>query len=124
MKPLFVTLAACAIGALAGSAAMAGARPAQPALALSGRQLSGQAKITLAQARTIAMKARPGAIVAQELEKEGGGSGLRYSFDVKGGGRTFEVGVDAKTGRVLESGAETATQEAAEAKADAEPRHH
>ena len=55
---------------------------------------------------TTAIKARHGTITDQELEKEGGGSGLRYSFDVKQGKITYEVGVDAKTGKVLENKAE------------------
>src|SRR5689334_2228910 len=73
------------------------------AFAYRGQNLAPQAKITLEQARVIATKARPGKITDQELEKESGGSGLRYSFDVKSGKVTYEVGVDAKTGRVLEN---------------------
>lgn len=68
-----------------------------------GAKLASKANITMAQAQVIALKARPGHITDQELEKEGGGSGLRYSFDIKSGGKTHEVGVDAKTGRVLEN---------------------
>ena len=49
---------------------------------------------------------RQGAITDQELEREKGGSGLRYSFDVKAAGGTYEVGVDAKTGALLENGHE------------------
>jgi uncharacterized membrane protein YkoI len=52
------------------------------------------------------LKARPGTITDEELEKEKGGSGLRYSFDVKNGKVTYEVGVDAQTGRVLENSKE------------------
>jgi uncharacterized membrane protein YkoI len=74
----------------------------------AGHKLGSKAHITLAQAQVIALKARLGAITDQELEKEGGGSGLRYSFDIKSGGRVFEVGVDARDGRVLENGAEGA----------------
>jgi hypothetical protein len=51
----------------------------------------------------IALKAHPGRITDQELENEGGGSGLRYSFDIVSGGKTFEVGVDAASGAVLEN---------------------
>lgn len=69
-------------------------------------ELARQAKVTLAQARTTALKARPGTITDQELEKEKGGSGLRYSFDVTSHGKPFEVGVDAVTGAVLENVAE------------------
>jgi len=79
------------------------------ALAYPGQQLASQAKISLPQARTIAMKVLPtGKVVAEELEKEKGGSGLRYSFDIKVKGVTHEVGVDAKTGRVLENSVEGA----------------
>lgn len=92
-----VTAAACA-GLVASTTG---------AFAYSGEQLFGhQARITLDQARAIAVKARPGQITDQELEKEGGGSGLRFSFDVKSKGKTYEVGVDAKTGKVLENKAE------------------
>jgi uncharacterized membrane protein YkoI len=52
------------------------------------------------------LKARPGAITDEELEKEKGGSGLRFSFDVKAGNVTYEVGVDAQTGKVLENSKE------------------
>jgi len=55
-----------------------------------------------AQARSIALKARPGDITSEELEKEKGGSGLRHSFVVKSGKALYEVGVDAETGKVLE----------------------
>lgn len=62
-----------------------------------------QATVAFPEARNIALKARPGTITDEELEKESGGSGLRYSFDIKNGSRTYEVGVDAKTGKVLEN---------------------
>lgn len=72
-----------------------------------GKELGAGAKVTLAQARQIAVKAYPGRIVGEELEKEKGGSGLRYSFDIKHGSVTHEVGVDAVTGKVLENAVET-----------------
>ncbi|MEO6799842.1 MAG: PepSY domain-containing protein [Rhodanobacter sp.] len=59
-------------------------------------------------ARKIALKAYPGKIVTQELEQESGGSDLRYSFDIKSAKATHEVGVDAKTGKVLENSVEGA----------------
>jgi uncharacterized membrane protein YkoI len=79
---------------------------AMAAPAYKGEELAAHTKVTLAQARVIALKARPGTITDQELEKEKGGSGLRYSFDIKTGAKTYEVGVDAKTGKVLEANAE------------------
>lgn len=75
-------------------------------LAFTGQELAGKAKITIDQARSIALKARPGTITDEELEKEKGGSGLRYSFDIKGGNVVYEVGVDAQTGKILENAKE------------------
>lgn len=74
----------------------------------AGAELLSQAKITLAQARQSAVRAHPGVITDQELEKERGGTGLRYSFDIRNNGKTFEVGIDARTGKVLENDAEGA----------------
>jgi uncharacterized membrane protein YkoI len=78
------------------------------ASAYSGEKLAKGAKVTMAQATVIALKAQPGKITDRELEREGGGSGLRYSFDVSSKGVTYEVGVDAQTGAVLENGREGA----------------
>jgi uncharacterized membrane protein YkoI len=74
--------------------------------AYSGENLAKEAKITMDQAIAIAQRARPGTVTDKELEREGGGSGLRYSFDIAAHGRTYEVGVDAVTGKVLENGPE------------------
>jgi uncharacterized membrane protein YkoI len=74
--------------------------------AYTGQELAANVKITLEQARSIALKAHPGTITDEELEKEKGGSGLRYSFDIKSGKITYEVGVDAQTGKVLEDSKE------------------
>ncbi|NMM37248.1 MAG: PepSY domain-containing protein [Glaciimonas sp.] len=76
------------------------------ALAYTGEKLAGTSKFTIEQARAVALKAHPGKITDEELEKERGGSGLRYSFDIRNGSHTYEVGVDAKTGKVLENKAE------------------
>lgn len=63
--------------------------------------------ITMDRAIQIALQARPGTIAAKELEREKGGSGLRYSFDIKSSdGRIYEVGVDAADGKLLENGPE------------------
>ena len=86
-------------------AALAGLPP--PAQAYSGQQLAKYAKISLSQARTEALKARPGKITSEELERERGGSGLRYSFDIKSGSTVYEVGVDARTGAILENDVDT-----------------
>jgi uncharacterized membrane protein YkoI len=78
------------------------------AQAYTGKALEKHAKVTMTEARAIALKAHPGKITDEELEKEAGGSGLRYSFDIRKGKVTQEVGVDAQTGAVLENKAEGA----------------
>jgi uncharacterized membrane protein YkoI len=74
-----------------------------PAFAYTGEELAGTAKISLDQARAIALRAVRGTISKLELEKEAGGSGLRYSFVIRKGARDYEVGIDAQTGAVLEN---------------------
>ena len=88
-------------------AALAAASPvlAKPGH-LRGQSLARLAHVTLTQARATALRARPGVITDQELEREVGGSGLRYSFDIRSRGKPYEVGVDARTGAVLENIAE------------------
>jgi len=71
-----------------------------------GIEWSPLATVTMDTARASALKARPGKITDAELEKERGGSGLRYSFDITSNGKPYEVGIDAKTGKVLENKAE------------------
>jgi uncharacterized membrane protein YkoI len=88
-------IATAATAILALSAALAHA--------YTGEKLARHAKLTMAQAREIALKAHPGKITDEELEKEAGGSGLRYSFDIKTAKGTREVGIDARTGKVLEN---------------------
>ena len=93
-----------------GAAALVAASTAAAATPqhFAGAELLPMAKITLAQARQSAVRAHPGVITDQELEKERGGTGLRYSFDIRSKGKTFEVGIDARTGKVLENDAEGA----------------
>jgi uncharacterized membrane protein YkoI len=99
LKWALPTMAVLAIAAFAGWSA--------PARAYSGQQLAKYAKITRPQARAEALRARPGKITSEELEREKGGSGLRYSFDIKSGSKVYEVGVDARTGAILENDVDT-----------------
>ncbi len=87
-----------ALGVIAASAS---------AYAFDGQQYSKEAKVTLEQARATALKLVPGGTIAdEELEQEKGGSGLRYSFDIKAANATHEIGIDAQTGAVLERSVE------------------
>ena len=74
-----------------------------PAMAYMGQELAKHAKVSITDARAIALKAHPGKITDEELENEKGGTGLRYSFDIRRGTVTQEVGVDARTGKILEN---------------------
>ena len=93
MKVL-VSMPAFSVPPLTGPAARA---------ALESSELAKGAAINLAKARAIAQKTRPGKITKEELEKEPGGSGLRYSFVIKNGSKLYEVGIDARSGLVLEN---------------------
>lgn len=59
------------------------------------------AKLSMAQARAIALRLAPGKVTKQEYEKEG--KGWRYSFDIMQGRRIHEIGVDANSGRIVEN---------------------
>jgi uncharacterized membrane protein YkoI len=72
-------------------------------IAYTGEKLAKGAKVSIGEARASALKAKPGTISDEELEREKGGSGLRYSFVIKSGASLYEVGVDAQTGKVLEN---------------------
>jgi uncharacterized membrane protein YkoI len=76
------------------------------AFALDGEKYLKDASVKPADARATALKAYPGKIVSEELEKESGGSGLRYSFVIRDQTAKHEVGIDAKTGAVLENSVE------------------
>lgn len=57
-------------------------------------------RIGMAKARAIALRRAPGRVSKAEYEREGGG--WRYSFDIRQRGRIHEIGVDARTGRIVE----------------------
>ena len=97
-RNLVLSLALASSLALAAPLAHAAAK-----VGYTGQALAAKAKVTMAEATAIALKARPGKITDKELEKETGGSGLRYSFDIASGGKAYEVGVDAQDGKVLEN---------------------
>jgi hypothetical protein len=87
-------------GAIALGVTLVGVISALPSdlVAYTGEKLAKGAKVSIEQARAIALQARAGAITYEELERDKGGSGLRYSFDIKSDGAVYEVGVDAQSG--------------------------
>jgi len=88
------------VGLLAANAAAA------TPVHFTGDRYARLARVSLDHARATALKVRPDVVTDQELERERGGSGLRYSFDIKAADGVYEVGVDARTGAVLENSKE------------------
>lgn len=72
------------------------------AQAYSGSQYASEAKITIKEAREIALKVNPGTVVDEELEHKSGG--LRFSIAIRAHHVTNEIAVDANTGKVLSKG--------------------
>lgn len=76
-------------------------------------RLQRQAKITMEQARDVALKRAPGTVESSELEREHGR--LVYSFDIRNSKGTIdEVQVSALTGKVVRVEHENKKQEAEE----------
>jgi len=85
-------------------------------------ELQKQAKVSMKNARSIALKrVSGGEIQSAELEREGGK--LIYSFDVKSKSGITEVNVSAISGKVIALHYETAAKEAAEKKKEATEKH-
>lgn len=65
-----------------------------------------QVKISMEEAKSIALKRVDGSILEEELEKENGR--LQYAFDIRAeDGKIFDVEIDAMTGEVLQAEEET-----------------
>ena len=86
---------------LAIATLVTGALIAPPAIAATR---APKPVITMAQARAQALKLAPGKIISGEYEKEGGI--WRYSFDIQQRGNVQEIGIDGRTGKVVENKSE------------------
>jgi uncharacterized membrane protein YkoI len=86
---------------IAVTALIAGALIAPPALAAA---TAPKPVVSMAQARAKALKLAPGRIISSEYEKEGGI--WRYSFDIQQRGNVQEIGIDGRTGKVVENKSE------------------
>ena len=76
-------------------------------LVTSGASLAAKPptpKISMAHARAMALKLAPGKIISSEYENEGGG--WRYSFDIQQKGHVQEIGIDGRTGKIVENKSE------------------
>ena len=103
------------------SAAAAGAQgPGHHKKAETQAELEKEAKMTMVEARAMALRTVPNATIQTgEIEREGGK--LIYSFDMKVPGKSGidEVNIDAMTGKLVSHQHETPKDEKAEANADA-----
>ena len=63
-----------------------------------------RARISMAKARAIALRAAPGKVISSEYENEGGG--WRYSFDIQQHNNVQEIGIDGQTGKIIENKSE------------------
>lgn len=82
---------------------------------------AAKSKITMEQARAIALKKAPGTVKSAELENEHGK--LIYSFDIATSAKTItEVNVDAMNGKIVAVQQENAAKEAAEKKQEAKEK--
>lgn len=61
-------------------------------------------RISMAKARAMALRLAPGKVISSEYEKEGGA--WRYSFDIQQRGHVQEIGIDGRTGKVVENKSE------------------
>jgi uncharacterized membrane protein YkoI len=78
-------------------------------------------KITMKQARAIALKRAPGTVKTAELENEHGK--LIYSFDIATSAKAItEVNVDAINGKIVAVQQENAAKEAAEKRQEAKEK--
>ncbi|MEP6989362.1 MAG: hypothetical protein ABJA80_00420 [bacterium] len=109
------------VAALVLTAAVAGAQqPAHHKKVETQAALQKEAKMTMVDARAMAVATVPGATIQTgEIEREGGK--LIYSFDMKVPGKSGidEVNIDAMTSKLVSHQHETPKDERKEAKADA-----
>jgi uncharacterized membrane protein YkoI len=88
--------------AVAGLAAAALAGSASADVRLSkGQELLKHARVSPEQARATALKAHPGQVTDEALERAPNGAGYLYSLTIKGPSGVAQVAVDANTGKVL-----------------------
>jgi len=87
--------------AVVGLAAAALAGSASADTQLKGHELLKHARISPEQARSTALKAHPGQVTDEALERAPNGAGYLYSFTIKGPSGVAQVAVDASSGKVV-----------------------
>jgi uncharacterized membrane protein YkoI len=125
MMKRYVTLWVMTIAVLTAGASLAAAAPKtlqENKETQEQERLKREAKISMDQAREIALKRAPGTVESGELEREHGK--LVYSFDIRNSKGTIdEVQVSAITGKVVRVEHENKKQEAAEKRKESKEKH-
>jgi hypothetical protein len=85
------------------AAGLALALAAAPAFAATANDPASPPKVTLAQAKVIALAAQSGQLLDAALETDAAGRDLRYSFDIQASAATHEIEVDANTGAIVQN---------------------
>jgi uncharacterized membrane protein YkoI len=116
MMKRYMTLLVMTMAVLMAGASLAAAAPKtlqENKETQEQERLKREAKISMDQAREIALKRAPGTVESGELEREHGK--IVYSFDIRNSKGTIdEVQVSAITGKVVRVEHENKKQEAAE----------
>lgn len=94
MKTLRTQSAIAAAAILSTTALAAAPAPAHPPKPL----------VSMARAKAMALHLAPGKIISSEYEKEGGI--WRWSFDIQQKNNVQEIGIDGRTGKVVENKSE------------------
>ena len=99
------SLSAAAIATLMIGGMAEAKPPVQPAPQASAQKVRPpHARISMAKARAIALRAAPGKVISAEYENEGGG--WRYSFDIQQHNNVQEIGIDGQSGKIVENKSE------------------
>lgn len=105
MSKFAMSAAACAailLGSAAQASPQAPAKAAHPGARAASK--APHARLTMVQARAIALRAAPGKVISGEYENEGGG--WRYSFDIQQRHNVQEIGIDGQSGKIVENKSE------------------
>jgi uncharacterized membrane protein YkoI len=125
MMTRYMTLLVMTMAVLTAGASLAAAAPKslqENKETQEQERLKREAKISMDQAREIALKRAPGTVESGELEREHGK--IVYSFDIRNSKGTIdEVQVSAITGKVVRVEHENKKQEAAEKRKESKEKH-
>ena len=99
-------IARSAVAAGLAAAALAGSASADVQLS-RGQELLKHARVSPEAARATALKAHPGQVTDEALERAPNGAGYLYSLTIKGPSGVAQVAVDANSGKIVPNAGKT-----------------